>query len=109
MSHFSGQGRKDVPIGHLGSDLSTLAAIAINRIRNARVTDWLMWNDTHGDIYLSDFNSRAAQEVMLKNPQLRICNYRFTRLYKIKGADILDDLQDAAARLFVRDSLKEAA
>lgn len=109
MSNFSGQGRRAVPIGHFRDDLSTVAAIAMNRIRNIRIAEWLLWHDAHGNVYLGDLNSRTAQEVMLKNPDLRICNYRYTKEYRIKGADILDDLQDAAARFMVRDSVREAA
>jgi hypothetical protein len=109
MSHFSGQGRKAVPIGTFRHDLAPIAAIAMNRIRSVKVVEWILWHDTQGNIYLGDVNSRSAQEVLMKNPQLRICTYRITKLYRVTGSDILDDLQDAAARFFVRDSAKEAA
>jgi hypothetical protein len=109
MNYFEGPGRRPVPIGDLRGDLSDIAIIAVSRIKSKKSPEWLLWHDVFGNVYFGEFNSKSAQEVMNKHPELRICNYRYTKLYKIKGADILDDLQDTAARFFVRDSVREAA
>lgn len=89
--------RQAVPLGSLTSDLRTVSALCRQRMRSRgrSIHSWLMWADDSGNVYFSDADGTHASAVMDRRPDQVICVYQGEG---VTTADILDDLQDAAAR-----------